>query len=49
MFQFSLQVRSFSHMKNDFGDVETFYLDTDNRDRGEPRRTRSDPEMKGKT
>lgn len=34
-------------MKNDFGDVETFYLDIDSGPKGEPLRTRSDPEMKG--
>ncbi|XP_042902661.1 echinoderm microtubule-associated protein-like CG42247 [Parasteatoda tepidariorum] len=40
------EVRSFSHLKNDFGDVETFYLDSASGRRGIPRRANSDSNLK---
>ncbi|GIX67466.1 echinoderm microtubule-associated protein-like CG42247 [Caerostris darwini] len=40
------EVRSFSHLKNDFGDVETFYLDTKSKRSG-PRRSNSDSNIRG--
>ncbi|KAF8774725.1 Echinoderm microtubule-associated protein-like [Argiope bruennichi] len=41
------EVRSFSHLKNDFGDVETFYLDSSS-NRTIPRRSNSDTNIRSK-
>lgn len=40
-------MKSFSQLKNDFSDIETFYLDFDDGERSIPRRSKSEPEIKG--
>ncbi|KAG8186284.1 hypothetical protein JTE90_004628 [Oedothorax gibbosus] len=40
------EVKSFSHMKHDFGDVETFYLDT-SKSKSIPQRSNSDSNLRG--